>query len=264
MKLPFEGFNASSGDPIPLDRLIRMHLTGANIIRTWIGPEQNREINKYQFTLVPELQPLWIILKDPIGEINAVPDGSWVTLGNEPNIGRDLPVMNPHEYADFYGPAYYIARDRGLKCYVGELSAISSESMLWLEELLTIWSDVTHVAQHRYALKDDQDPMKSSYHGGRNGEMADFNQVIQARNYLITELGPKEISYTDWKPPFRHHVSQDDRLRFAKQDRDFWRNQPNCEGIIYYQEWTGNPPTDPYGMFGPNFEVLPILDVFKD
>lgn len=266
MKLKYEGFNASAGDPLPLDRLQRMASEGANIIRTWIGNEQNRELIKYQISLEPRLQPLYIILKDPIGEINAVPDNSFICLGNEPNLGRDLPKMTPKEYADFYSPAYYIAREKNLRCYVGELSSISIESIDWLEELLRIWPDATHVGQHRYPYKNDQNSMRSPY-GNRTVEMEDFYSAVEDRNVLITECGNKTISYWDFKYPFKHNVSQQERARLAIEDRNFWHGETNLDGIIWYQEWTGNPITDSngnYGMYGPDFQRYPILNVFKD
>lgn len=257
------GLNAGFGDPLPTDRLEAMKARGVTLVRTSLHQPMQRGAVTAQIAH-SGLQPLYI-LTGGADEIAYIPDGSWVSLGNEPNLGDlalGLPSQSPRQYADFFAETRELCRARRLRTGVGVLSSIDPTSMNWLSELLVLWPDVDFIDQHRYPFKEDQDPDRSPY-GTREQEMAAFYAVIGERRFLISECGNRTAQWRDWwPPPFQHHVvTEQDRLALAIRERDFWQAQPHCDGIVWYQEAQGPDGTDHYGFRAANWEWLPVADV---
>ena len=258
-----QGINAGFGEIIPTDRLHGMRDIGCTLVRSDLGPpgyEQEMLIQQLKYN--SGMEPLFIVRNQQ--HVDALPDNSWIELGNEPNLwdaSLDR-AISPWEYVEYYSPIREAALDRGMRVFVGSLSLISDESLEYLDTILGEWLDVEDVSMHRYPYKIDQRPSRSPF-GSREKEMEAFRGVLNGRRFMITEFGIRSVARTwSWNPFGFVRVTEEQRLPFLKEDVNFWREQPDCDGAVVYQEWQGTEKSDLYGIRGPNWDYLPAAQLW--
>lgn len=257
------GINAGFGDPIPDERLAALSARRFNLVRTSIHKPALRDrcVRQLEDT---GMGALYIVTA--LDDIAAIPPGDGtlqraVELGNEPMLeGGELGThaMTPQQYVAWAWPLFDAAKRKGLRVYCGAIYTIDDPQLRWLRDVLTLCPSFEYVAVHRYPFRDDQRPERSRY-GSRARERLELSKILAHRRCLITETGNTAHAYRQWWRFWQtQHVTEAQRLDYAKQEIAYWRSDLQCDGVVWYQEQTGNPPTDPAGIRGPDLAWYPV------
>jgi hypothetical protein len=175
-----------------------------------------------------------ITIFDTPEQQEALPDGIWVELQNEVNIGLGRPeVIPPAVYRESILAAYEIAQRKGQTLCAGAAANLEERDINWFKQLNFpgLPADIIAVTHH-YVRRDRFNQAHrlgwNPLNWTRQYEVDTFQKVIGAdRKWIITEFGYGSGPNSSLTP--------DEAAAQFAQEWPFWRSQKNCKGAWKYQ-----------------------------
>jgi hypothetical protein len=242
------GLNAGFRDALTDQQIADLRGANYNLVRSEIGD-----------TRAPGMWLLNVVILDNaasvIAQLSRLSPGCFIEAGNEPNIGCDKqPKLSPAQYVALAGLVRDWAAVNAATVYYGAVSNCNREGLGWLQRALDLAPWMTHVSVHRYQYGGGAPNVRASEWGDRSQEHRALAVTLNGRHLLVTEAGCKntytaKFLFWKWQKP----INERDQLAYIQADRACWSGFPNFDGYVLYQHWTGNPPTDAYGLRGPTW-----------
>jgi hypothetical protein len=265
--MPNNGFHYGLGthfnDGVEADRLatVATRFTSARIDAQTSTPEQARQW--IEDCTVAGLHPITIF--DTPEQQEALPDGIWVELQNEVNIGLGRPApIHPDVYRESIEKAYNTATRKGQTLCAGAAANMERRDIQWFHDLRfrDLPSDIIAVTHH-YVPRDR---FRQAHHINRwnpltwtrQYEVDAFRAAIGLdREWIITEFGYKSGPHDSLTP--------DDAAGEIAQEWPFWAKQPGCLGAWLYQIRDSPVDDHDFGLYDEHdqikqaiFETVPV------
>jgi hypothetical protein len=202
------------------------------------------------------ITPLWIVGDSDV--LEALPDGSLVEWGNEPDIGS----MPPADYAETLRLAYGLADGR-LRLSPGPISNLNERGLDFLRSIIALVPEDMPVAVHRYPRWPGPQRPHTGF-GSRAAEVVALRSIIGTRDLWMTETGyhtgRQRSGFWCWQ---QSAWTETQVVEFAAWERDFWRA---CGASIFCWYQLHDDPRlacADYGIRRADGTWKPVADVFE-
>ncbi|MDD5366950.1 MAG: hypothetical protein PHR30_16555 [Gallionellaceae bacterium] len=189
------------------------------------------------------LRPLTICRTLP--DLTSVPEWTDVEWQNEPDLGTwPTRRYSPAQYVATLPDVIALCARRHLRLWVGSLSNLSADALLWLELILPDTHPSAGISVHRYPRSNLQFGAAQPGFKSRWEEVACLKQLIAPHPFLVSECGYHQSGYRSCfrKVPPLTNQEIADRMR---QEIAFWR-EAGAAGLVWYQVGEDGDPK--YGL----------------
>ena len=252
-------------DPVRLAQ-VATRFTSGRIDAQVSSPEHTLEM--IRDVTAADLHP--IVIFDSPEQQEALPDGIWVELQNEVNIGLGRPApIPPNVYRESILTAYEIASRKGQTLCANAAANLERRDIDWFINLgfKDLPADIVAVTHH-YVPRDR---FHQAHHINpwnpttwtRQYEVDCFRAAIGLeRNWIITEFGYR-------CGPNTGDLSHDQAAHEIGLEWPFWQSQPHCLGAWLYQIQDSPVDDHDFGVYDAYgaikqaiFETVPLRQEF--
>lgn len=250
------GLTAGFGDLIGMETLEALRRLGFGVIRQDVQYKTPQQIAILSAELSEsDLDPLWIVRDSE--QLDALPDGSMVEWGNEPDLGDS--------YVEGYKRSLVQAYDRAgdrLRLSPGPISNLNERGLSYLRAIIDVVPGDMPVAFHRYPRwSGPQTPHKGYL--SREHELVALKTITQSRELWMTETGyhtgTQRTGFWCWQ---KDHWTEPQVVEFSAWEQDFWQKH-GVTLFCWYQ--LNDDPTIPnadYGIRGTDGAWKPVAYTF--